>query len=218
MKNGIWVTIVLLASASGLGVLSGCEQANGNAPAEVTATSTVGTIAVVDLDEVARGLGKQAEWKSDLESQQQRLRGEYQTINQSLTSQLEQMQSQLGEEPTDDQRRQLQAGIVQARQIMRNAELQANALLQQRRDELIADFRDRVQPIVRKVADKQGFDVVIVKGANVMAASEAADITQAVLNDAMVTIGKSEAPADAASEVDDATEPVTTPDANAVGE
>jgi len=181
-----WNHLGIVAGLLGVVALAplGCERAGGEGGSE----PRPGTLAVVDLDAVARGLGKQQEWREDLQSHRQNLQSEYQTMEQSLQEQLEELQGQLSAEPSEEEQRQLQTGVVQARQIMRNAELQANNLLRQRRSELIGQFRDRIGPIARSVADERGFDVVMVQGGNVLSVAPEADITQAVLEEARATL------------------------------
>lgn len=178
------VGVVLAGAVVALGSI-GCEQVGGE---DAASAPTEGTLAVVDLDAVARGLGKQQEWNEDLQSHRENLQSEYQTMEQSLQEQLEQMQGEIGDEPSEEDQRRLQTGVVQARQVMRNAESQANNLLRQRRGELIGRFRDRIAPIARTVADARGFDVVIVRGNNVLSVAPEADITQPVLEEARATL------------------------------
>lgn len=154
----------------------------GGISASLLSGSSAGGIAVVDLDEVARQLGRDAEMVNSIQTQAGQLSQKLTAVQQDANQKLQQIRASLGEQPTEDQAKQFL-------QIQRNAALQLNQLRQraesslgQHRLQLVGQFREQTKPIATKVAKEKGLTTVFTRNdAVVFSFDDAVDITDEVV-------------------------------------
>ncbi|HSG91490.1 MAG TPA: OmpH family outer membrane protein [Pseudomonadales bacterium] len=181
---------VRLLAVAALVLLAGCDQFGASRGAAVT---------IIDLDSVARALGR-----DDVIAQQ------INQANQSLSSQLGQvaqnLQQQLTEERDkydvlgDEAEAELQQKTAVANQQLQQTQRLAQQKSAQFRTAVINAFRDEVQPYASEIAKARGAVAVITVATPMLWFDPAADITGEVIT-AMRAAGleRSAAPAAAAT-------------------
>ncbi len=146
----------------------------------VPAMAQKGGVAVIDIDEVARQLGVEEKVRVDLQTMQDNLNAELKRSQETMQKQMEGVEKKAGENPTDDQKRQIIATNQQLNDEFNRLKAQAQNTLGQERVRLINEFRNRLQPIALKAAQEQGFEVVLMKVTPpVFTYAQSVDITQA---------------------------------------
>lgn len=158
----------------------GCGQAAK--PTEEALARARGGVAVVDLDALARKLGRDLEMQTDAEQRMALLNDELTTLQGALNRQLQDKRQQLGDEP-DEQ------GKVELAAFQRRLETQllerrrtAETKLAAYRQKQIERFREEVRPVLREVAAEMGLSIVIPKnGTLLLSVDPAVEITDAVV-------------------------------------
>lgn len=197
MKGIFRVLSVAVIAVGGI-FLVGCdqtpEQANGATPerqAQVTAAAMSaiqaqaggggGGIVVVDLDEVARKVGYTDVLNRNLEKYRDQLVQRLRAGATNLQDQVDQKREEFGDEPTEEQQTQLAQMALRARQMLNQAQNQAQRMVNQRRNELLVEFRRNVEPIVQKVARNQGASVAFTLNPTVAWHDAGIDVTAEVV-------------------------------------
>ena len=180
MKNA-WI-VMLLAIAGA--VSTGC-----NKPEEATAAANqdrvVGLVAVVDLDEVAKKLGKTEKWERELSDARKAFASQLQQKKEALQKQLAEQEKALGETPSDEDKAKLRSALLAANQQLAADDRELATRWQQQRATLVSNFRQQMEALTLKVAKAKGFTVVVTKTPTMLACDPSADITQAVLEAAI---------------------------------
>lgn len=145
-------------------------------------SSRTGGVAVVDLDEVARRLGRDAEMVQAFQGEAGRLNQALTSAQQSAVSQLEEIGKGLGDHPSEDDARNFlrvrQSAQLQLNQLRARAETQLN----QHRQQLVSQFRQQAKPIVNKVAKDKGYSTIVTRNDTVVFSYDnAVDITEDVV-------------------------------------
>lgn len=165
-----------------------------------------GGVAIVDLEQVAKRLGRQEVMNKELQQRQQQITAELAKLEQQAQQQLEQAAAQLGPEPTPEQQQQLQQLRTQLLQKINQARLQAQNMLQQARVELVGTFREEVRPVAQKVATERGLSIVLVRDQQVLSYEPAADITDQVVDRLPLSPAAEKAPEKAPADTEAAPE------------
>ncbi len=150
-RNGLHACLALA------GVLTLALVLPGQAFAErasVTACGDGGGVAVVNMETVARALGRDATIEQQIGTRTEELRGELEQVAKEIAEKLE---AEAAKAP--EQRAQLQQ---QAQAAFHEQQLQAQEVLAQLRTKLATDFRDEVKAVARSVAKERGFSAVFV--------------------------------------------------------
>lgn len=138
-----------------------------------------GGVAVLDIDEVARQLGVEEKVRVDLLTMQNNLNGELQKTQAALQNQMVGVERAAGQNPTEEQRRQILATNQQLNAEFGRLRNQAQQTLAQERVRLINEFRIKLEPIALKAAKAKGLDTVLMKVTPpVFTYSPEVDITQ----------------------------------------
>ncbi|MCC7205167.1 MAG: OmpH family outer membrane protein [Phycisphaeraceae bacterium] len=173
-----WTVTVLAGLTVTILATAGCGQAGAQN------ASSGGGVAVVDLDGLAKAIGRdvalQQEAQAQAEALNKEMREQAEQLNQRYTPQLQQMAQSFGPNPTADQRQQL--GTLQ-RQAAAELEKLKMEVLERRgkiRSDIIAKFRAEILPAAQQVAAAQGLKVVLVKGDQILLFDTAVDITSAI--------------------------------------
>lgn len=150
-----WLGVVLCAA--------GCGQ-TANQPAADTATKpNSGGVAIIDLDEVARQLGRDAVIKASLQQAESTLNQQLAVIQASYQNQVIEKRRGLGEQPTPDDETEVQTLEKQLGLQLQQVRQKAQQNLNQHRSQIINGFRDEVKPIATQVATERGLSLVVPK-------------------------------------------------------
>jgi Skp family chaperone for outer membrane proteins len=119
-----------------------------------TACEKGGGVAVVNMESVARALGRDATIEQQIDTRTQELQGQLQQVAKQIGEKLE---AEVVKTP--DQRAQLQQ---QAQVAFQQQQQQAQQVLAQYRVKLATDFRNEVKTAAQKIAEERQFSVVVV--------------------------------------------------------
>jgi len=129
----------------------------------LSAQAQKGGVAILDIDAVARNLGVEEKVRVDLVSMQNTLNTELQKTQQTLQSQMAGVEQSAGENPTEEQRRQIMATNQQLNAEFNRLKTQAQQQLASERVRLINEFRIKLEPIALDAARAKGLEVVLMK-------------------------------------------------------
>lgn len=163
------------AAMVGLSVtLAGCNE---QSPAK-SGPDTV----VVDVVAVAKALGRDDTFREQMQAVNQKLNEQLQEIQKNLQEQVNAKKAEFGEEPTEEQTKQLRALTQAANQRLN----QARFLAQQRQAQVSAalgnQFRDEIKPIAEEIAKGLGASVAVMNTNNLLWYATEADITGKVID------------------------------------
>ena len=181
------VDLRLLACVVVIGAL-GCDTASDPAVDVKGSATSVGSrgpasggVAIVDLDEVAKRLGRDIVMSKAIENGQASLNQQLQKLQVSLNEQYEAKKFALNAQPPQDRQaedaqvaelgkleRQFSLQLAQAR---RSAQSEINSYGRR----LIQQFRAEVKPIAQEVAAGRGLSVVVTKNESVLLSFDPAD-------------------------------------------
>jgi Skp family chaperone for outer membrane proteins len=173
----------MLAASVVLGALAGCSKPGATeSPAQAgPAARTVGGVAVVDLDAVAKQLGRDVEMNNAVQERMSALNTKLTTLKTSLNRLFEEKRAGFGDNPDPEQQQELQTMQdrldVQLIESRRKAENELAVYKQQ----LIDDFREETKPVLTQVAADRGLSIVIPKNNGLLLSIDpAAEITDEV--------------------------------------
>jgi Skp family chaperone for outer membrane proteins len=183
------IRIIVAKSVASFGIFTGlCGFAlvGCNKDTSAAATGKVGTVAIVDLDEVSKSVG----WTTDIEDDRKAAEGEvnreFQVLVESVRKAWVDKRNAIGAAAhlKDDQLKILNADSVngddfqklplskeqkddflrsanEAAQFVQVSKQQAQQTLQQREGRVLDGYREAIKPSVRRVANDKGFTVVV---------------------------------------------------------
>jgi len=122
-----------------------------------------GGVAILDIDEVARQLGVEEKVRVDLLSMQDSLNAELQKTQSNLQNQMAGVEQAAGQNPSEEQRRQILATNQQLNSEFNRLKTEAQQQLANERVRLINEFRIRLEPIALDAARAKGLLVVLMK-------------------------------------------------------
>ena len=166
IKRSVNILVMLL-----LAVLIGCDGG---------ATAKVG---IVDIEQVATRLGRDAELKKLAGNVEQELN----TYRTTLRERLDEDREKLGESPTEEQQAESAKQLQEANQKFANAQAQARQRIQFEQLKLLKQISDEVQSHIRTLAVQKGLTLVLKQGDYIMAAQPMHDITNDVINQIKAT-------------------------------
>lgn len=140
-----------------------------------------GGMAIIDLDAVAKRLGKDLEISESVQKKQTELNEELKRYQEALTQDLTEKVSVAGETPTPEQTKEHTLLKNQMNIQLSNAQRKAQIALEVYKQSLIGRFRDDVKPLAQEVATARGFSAVVPKNDNVLTFDPAVEITNAVV-------------------------------------
>ena len=151
--------------------IAGCDRG---------ATSSNGPVAVIDLDAVAKKLGRDKQILQMIEQRQGTLNEQLTVTQNSLIQQLNQKKSEFGE-LSEEETKQLVLLQNKANSILATTRTQAQSNLNGFQQEIIDRFRAETKPIVMELAAKKGCRVVLSKNESVVFAFDSTvDLTDEV--------------------------------------
>jgi len=162
-------------------LLAGCDKIPFPVSQAPPAAAPAPTMAVLDLDAVAKALGRDEVFREQVEAAGQQLRQQLGELSSNLQTQLREEQEKLGAEPSDEQRQQLQRMLAEAQRQVQQGQVLARQKAAEFQTQLARQFRAEVQPVATEVARSRGASGVLL--ANTLLWFEpAADITGAVID------------------------------------
>jgi Skp family chaperone for outer membrane proteins len=171
--TGRWMAIAWL----GLGLAAGCNQ---------SASTTVpqGAVAVIDLDAIASRLGSDKQIVDSIAQRQTSLSQQLVDLAKSYTQQIEEKKKTLAETAPEQADVTVASWQKQANANLNKVKQQAEADLKKHQATLVAQFREQIKPVARRVAQKRGLSVIVTKNDNVLYdVAPGADITDEVIAD-----------------------------------
>ena len=120
-------------------------------------------VAVVDLDRVAKELGRDVQMTNDLKANQTSVTNQLAAVEKNAVEKLNEMKADLGVDAADEKKVEF-AKIAQGTQVQfNNLQKKAVAAIGQRRDTLVAAFREEARPATKKVAKAHGASAVMTR-------------------------------------------------------
>lgn len=139
-----------------------------------------GGVAILDIDKVAQTMGVEDDVKNALAEIETNLNAQLRTIQTELQARFDNVRSQVGPQPTQEQAQQLANINGQLTQQLTQSRTQAQSQLNAKQFELVTQFRDEVKPVALKVAESKGLSVVLTPDQSLFAFADSVDITDAV--------------------------------------
>jgi hypothetical protein len=143
--------------------------------------STSNSAVVVDLDAVARAMGRDLVIDGKVEQATQALNARLITAADTMEKEYKKQQVATGSSPTDEQRTKLKQMAQKIQETIRNNKEVASQARQRFRLEQIQLFRNDVRTVASKLAEKQRATMVFVAGQEVLWFTPTADITAPVI-------------------------------------
>lgn len=169
---------VCLALAGAAAWLSGC----GFSGSSSSTSASRGGLAVVDLDKVAAETGKSLEMKEAYTVQENSVRQALLSLQSKANAELQAKKEQIGEEPKEEEQRELGQMTLNARNNLAQIQNTAGVKLNEYKQGQIAKFRTELKPILQEVAAQRGLSIVIPKNDGLLLSVDpGVDITDDVI-------------------------------------
>ena len=156
-------------------------RAGSSQPQRAPSSGTARGAVVVDLDVVAKALGRDAEITRKVEQAPENLNAQLIQAAQEMEKQLQQQKTDLGDTPSPEAREEFRQTELRAAQNIRNNKVRGEQTRQSVRDEQIPKFRGEVKPIAGRVAKDRGAQVVLIANQTVVWFEPVADITADII-------------------------------------
>lgn len=127
------------------------------------AEKPVGGVGVVDLDKVAKVIGRDIEMSQKVEEEVASLNNKLTTLQGALERQLEDKREKFGNDPTEEQLKELQSSENLMQRQLLERKRKAEAELSVFRQKLVDQFREQAKPVLREVAASRGLSIVVPK-------------------------------------------------------
>ncbi len=139
-------------------------------------------VAIVDLDEVAKRLGRDQTIVDTVKDRQEDLNKQLINIKAQLERKYAEEKEKIGDNPTEEDKAKLRAINTQLATILKQGKVQADTIFRNEQLKLLVRFREEIKPIAKEIAAEHGFGIVIPKDQNMLLASDPAiDITEQVI-------------------------------------
>lgn len=157
--------------------------------------AATGGVAIVDLDEIARRLGRTEQMQQSITTQTEQLNQVLAALQQDAAQKLDDLKVKVGPHPSPEKASQLQNASVAINVELNKQRQIAEFKLGQHKQKMAAEFRQEARPHTERVARSRGFQTVVTKNdAMVFSFSDSVDITSAVYQ-AMLEQGHAALPA-----------------------
>lgn len=128
-----------------------------------TVSKSTGGVGVVDLDLLARQLGRDVQMNDEVQERLTSLNTKLAAFKNTLSRLYDEKQSSFGADPDEDQKKQLAAMQDRmAAQLLESKRKGENELVVFKQ-QLIDQFREQAKPILREVAAARGLSIVVPK-------------------------------------------------------
>lgn len=166
-------------------LLSGCKPLDsllGNKSGPDVQVRLVNAFAIVDLDEIARRLGRDDALRQALQLRQNQLSGNLTQVRDQYLEQARSLQKQLGDKPSAEDQKKLTDAVNQMNAKLSDLRQQAAANLSQEQVNLVQKFRSEIRPFAVGIARERGFATILIKNENLIFAYDpSSDITEEVV-------------------------------------
>jgi len=139
-------------------------------------------VAIVDLDKVAISTGQSKIFEDEISTFTDTTQRQLIQIKDELNTQLEAAKLELGKKPTQKDQAEFQKKAIAAQVRLKQELAQSERLLQQKRNQLAQNYRQSIDPTIRRVAQQKKAQVVMLKQANFLYIDPKSDITDAVID------------------------------------
>ncbi|MCC6581190.1 MAG: OmpH family outer membrane protein [Phycisphaeraceae bacterium] len=140
-----------------------------------------GGVAVVDLEQIANAIGRDAYIQQQLQAVQGQVEARLTALREQLQNDLTSRQKQLGEHPTPKQQQELTQAAQQAEQHYRQEVMSAQQFAQRTQATLISRLREEVRPLAEQVARARGMSIVMLRNELILSVDPGMDITLDVI-------------------------------------
>ncbi|MEW5854463.1 MAG: OmpH family outer membrane protein [Myxococcota bacterium] len=154
-------------------LVAGCAQPRSEA--------RPGAVAVVDLERVAKELGRDQTMLKELQGAEQTLQGQLGQLRDQFSAQIQQAIDAAGKSPTPEQQARITAMRGEAQKRLDQEVERARSLGQAKRQDVTFRFHTEVKPVVRRVAMARGAGVVLTRNDGVFDVDPTSDITDDVI-------------------------------------
>ena len=174
---------IALGLAGLVGLLAGCGGQTGAQSPEggSSAKTNMGGVAVIDLDEIAKRLGRDAEMAGSITTRESDLNEKLGVLQTSLRREYDDEERRLAGAPIDEQTTTLQKLQTDHQTRLVQAQRQAQQDFAVYKARVVNGFRDEMKPVARRIAAEKGLGVVVTKNETVLFTyDDAVDITDEV--------------------------------------
>ncbi|MEI6278319.1 MAG: OmpH family outer membrane protein [Verrucomicrobiae bacterium] len=145
-------------------------------------TSAKGGVALVDLDDVAKRLGRDVAIVQELKDAIVPLKDQLTAAQKELQAQFDRTKDSIGVKPSDTESQKLADLGNNLNLQLQQKQQQAQQDLNAKRAALVTRFREEIKPVALKIASGKGLGVVLVKSEMVVLGNEhGLDITDEVV-------------------------------------
>lgn len=163
-------------------LLSGCEKQPDPSPH--------GTLAILDLDAVAKRLGRDVAITGELKSENDALIEKLTKSRDELQEKFDSSKQSVGDKPTEEQAQQLAQLSQSMNSQLQSKQQEAREALNTKQVALVQKFREEVKPVAQKIAAKKGMHTVLLRSElTVLSSDPAVEITDDVVAE-MIDSGK----------------------------
>ncbi len=162
------IPLVLTVLLTGALIAAGCF---GEKP-----TPTAG-IGLLDIQKLVAELELDAEFDARLQNKDQALSRELEERKQQYENLLRSRRERMGEEPTEEQQRELIRFETQAGQQLQAQLQESQRQLREYHQKLVRDLHQKLRPLAREVATRRGLDMVMLRSDLFFIVNEELDIT-----------------------------------------
>lgn len=163
-------------------VVAGCNPTMNRVDNNVdTESEPVVNTVIVDLDAVSKASGQDEIISEKMKAVNADLTLQLGDIVTSFNKQLADQKKKFGVDISIEEQQKLQEMLIKANQLLAQKQTEANLKAQQYKEGLIKKWRDKIQPLVKAIADKKHATVVLVKSSSVMWFDSAIDITDEMI-------------------------------------
>lgn len=167
---GLWVVVVALVSA--------CDRQLPPTPPPPS-----GLVAVIDLDRVARAIGRDEVIAARVQSYADEQSNSLNRLRDDMREQLLQVRAGFGGAPSDEQQQNLAQLTARSDLQLQQEITKARQSAEQLKVDLVLDFKQEVQPVARRVAQARGLSVVLIQQNGMLYIDPDTDISDAVIDE-----------------------------------
>ncbi len=138
-------------------------------------------VAIVDLDAVARALGRDDVIEQQINAANEKLSSQVLQIAKTLQEQLREQQASIGDHPNEDKQSQLEARTAEANRQLQATQAEARQRAAMFRNAVVARFRAEVQPVAMDIARQIGASIVLTSAVPTVWFDSSIDITDEVI-------------------------------------
>lgn len=137
-----------------------------------------GPVAVVDVNYLMQQTGQDLAMQQVVQQRVMMLNQQLASMRSSRSAQLQAKQKEIGEEPTDEQKLELQKMNAQFVQEIQQAEMQADQNVGLIQKQFITKFREKISAIATDVAKERGYSMIIAQTDDILTFDTKLDVTE----------------------------------------